>query len=162
MPRKTRTTIDLNEYGLNLHAQLTTVWELSRQCVMKAQKRQKTSCDRGAKDPVFREGERVFLHKPSEKTGEARKLAIAFHGPYRLVDVGTNTASIVRVDLPEEESIEESLHVLLCPDYDDVQRKLNMSFSHRTLEGKDVSKLDIFESSGQRLKKLRTWQRQTS
>ena len=53
------------------------------------------SDDRGAKDTVFREGERLFLHKPSEKTGEARKLARSFHGPYRLVEVGTNTAKIV-------------------------------------------------------------------
>ena len=113
----TRTTIDLKEYGLNLHARLTTAWELARQCVTKAQKWQKTSYDRGAKDPVFREGECVFLHKPSEKTGEARKLARSFHGPYRLVEVGTNTARIVRVDRLEEESLHVSLSRLrLCPE----------------------------------------------
>ena len=116
-PRKTLTTIDLKEYGLNLHARLTTAWKLARQCVTKAQKRQKTSYDRGAKDPVFREGERVFLHKPSEKTGEARKLARSFHGPYKLVEVGTNTARIVRVDRPEEESLHVSLSRLRrCPE----------------------------------------------
>ena len=37
-PHKTRTTVGLKEYGLNLHARLTTAWELARQCVTKAQK----------------------------------------------------------------------------------------------------------------------------
>ena len=66
--------------------------------------------------PVFREGERVFLFKLAEVTGERRKLARPFHGPYRLVEVGPNTAKIRRVDRPEEEPILVSLDRLRkCP-----------------------------------------------
>ena len=43
-------------------------------------------------------GERVFLFKPAEKTGERRKFARPFHGPYRIMEVGENTAKIRRVD----------------------------------------------------------------
>ena len=68
-PQKTRTTIHLKEYGLNLHARLTTAWELAWQCVTKAQKWQKTSYDRGAKDPVFREGERLQTGRGGDEHG---------------------------------------------------------------------------------------------
>ena len=66
--------------------------------------------------PPFREGERVFLLKPSEQTGEARKFARPFHGPYRLREMQTNTAKIVRVDQPAEEPLLVSLSRLRrCP-----------------------------------------------
>ena len=115
-PKKTPTTVDLKEYGLGLHARLVTAWALARSHVSKAQRRQKMAYDRGTKQPPFREGERVFLHKPAEQTGEARKLARPFHGPYRLLEVGPNTAKITPVNRPEEEPLLVSLARLRrCP-----------------------------------------------
>ena len=61
------------------------------------------------KTPPFREGERVFLLKPSKQTGEARKFARPFHGPYQLMEMQTNTAKIVRVRRPAEEPLLVSL-----------------------------------------------------
>ena len=68
----------------------------------KAQKRQKVN-DKKSHSSDFVVGERVFLFKPAEKTGESRKLARPFHGPYRVIKLGTNTARIHRVDKPWEE-----------------------------------------------------------
>ena len=99
-PKKTRTTQNLKEYGLDLHQKMTDAWDLARQSIGRAQRRQKDMHDKNARTPTFREGERVFLFKPAEKTGEARKFARPFHGPYR---VGPNTAKIRRVDRPQEE-----------------------------------------------------------
>ena len=45
----------------------------------------------------------MFLYKPVEKTKEAQKLVCPFHGPYRITELGTNTATIARVDRPEGE-----------------------------------------------------------
>ena len=95
-PAKTRTTVDLREYGIELHDKMST----ARQALKWAQKRQEDHYDRSTTTLLFREGERVFLYKPMEKTGEARKLARAFHGPYRVREMGDNTASIVWVDRP--------------------------------------------------------------
>ena len=44
----------------------------------------------------------MFLFKLVEKTGEARKLARPFH---RIVELDTNTATILRVDRPEAEPL---------------------------------------------------------
>ena len=50
-------------------------------------------------------GEHLFLYKPAEKTGESRKLERPFHGPYRVLELDTNTFRIRRVDKPHEEPI---------------------------------------------------------
>jgi hypothetical protein len=68
-----------------------------------AQKQQKNHYDKKSTSVPFRPGERVFLYKPVEKTGEARKLARPFYGPYRIVDMDSNTATTTRIDRPEEE-----------------------------------------------------------
>lgn len=108
--------VDLKEYGLDLYAKMTEAWEMARQHIGHAQKRQKATYDWKSHVPMFREGERVFLFKPAEVTGERRKLARPFHGPYRLLEVGPNTAKIRRVDRPEEEPILVSLDRLRkCP-----------------------------------------------
>ena len=77
--RKNRMTTDLHEYGIELHEKMATAWELVRRCIGRAQKRQKDYYDKRSTSTPFRAGERVFLYKPAEKTGEARKLARPFH-----------------------------------------------------------------------------------
>ena len=58
----------------------------------------------------------MFLYKPADTTGEGRKFARPFHGPYRLMELGANTAKIRRVDRPEEEPVLVSIDRLRrCP-----------------------------------------------
>ena len=47
----------------------------------------------------------MFLFKSAEKSGQGRKFARPFHGPYRIVEMDNNTAKIRRVDQPQMEPI---------------------------------------------------------
>lgn len=87
---QTRSQLDLKEYGSDLVRKLGGAWDSARACIKRAQKCQKKVYDRKVRCPDFAVGGRVFLLKPSEKTGKARKLARAFHGPYCVTEVLTN------------------------------------------------------------------------
>ena len=97
--------MNLKEYGAQLAGNMSEAWELARGCVRKAQKRQKEYYDRRVQPPTFGVGDRVFLFKPADKTGPARKFARAYHGPYRVLEMDTNTARIRPVDRPEDDAI---------------------------------------------------------
>ena len=103
--QQTRVTMDLHEYGVELYTKMANAWELARKFIGQAQRHQKANYDKKATDVPFRSGERVFLYKLAEKTGEARKLARPFHGPYRISEMDNNTATIFRVDRPEQEPL---------------------------------------------------------
>ena len=45
-PRKTRTTLNLQEYGIELHSRMSEAWELACKNISRAQKRQKQNYDR--------------------------------------------------------------------------------------------------------------------
>ena len=95
---------------------MSEAWELARFSVGKAQSRQKQYYDQRKRLPTFGVGDRAFLFKPAEKTGEARKLARPYHGHFRVVEIDTNTAKIRRVDRPQEEPILVALDRLRkCP-----------------------------------------------
>ena len=112
-PKKTRTTLYLREYGIELHARMSEAWESARK---NAHKRQKQNYDWRCRLPRFQEGERAFLFKPSDKSGPVRKFARPFLRPYRIVDLESNTAKIRRVDRPREEPILVALERLQkCP-----------------------------------------------
>ena len=95
---KTRGTTDLHEYGIDFHENLATAWELACKCVGQAQKWQKNHYDKKSTAVPFRSRERVFLYKAAKKTGDARKLACPFQGPYRIADMDSNTATMYRLD----------------------------------------------------------------
>ena len=108
---------DLKEFGAEMATKMSQAWELARQSVGKAQKRQKAFYDKKAREPNFTTGERVFLLKPSETTGASRKFARPFHGPYRITSVEANNACVRRVDRPQDEPILVALQRLRrCPD----------------------------------------------
>ena len=67
----------------------------------------------------FRKGERVFLYKPAEKSGQARKFTRPFHGPYWIVEIDSSTAQICRVDEPDG-----SPFLLLWRGFSGVQKRL--------------------------------------
>ena len=104
-PVKAQKVLDLKEYGAELQAKMVDAWECARRNVTKAQRKQKQFYDQKSWPGRFTMGERVFLFKPAEKMGERRKFARPFHGPYRIMEVGENTAKIRRVDQPEDEPI---------------------------------------------------------
>ena len=115
-PPKARSIVGLQEYGSEIANKMSDAWELVRQCIGKAQKSQKTFYDRRSRLAKFRVGDRVFLFKPSTKTGETRKFARPFHGPYRILELGVNTAKIRRVDRPQDEPLLVALDRLQqCP-----------------------------------------------
>ena len=114
-PVKTKKIVDLREYGVELASSMSEVWELAQHCIGKAQKRQEYYDQRG-RLPNFQAGKRVFLFKLADKTGEARKFARLYHGPFRIIDLDVHTARIRRVDKPEEEAILVALDRLRrCP-----------------------------------------------
>ena len=87
----------------------------------KAQKQQKKTYDQHARPPNFTVGERVFLFKPTKRTGEKCKLARAYHGPYWVIKlciyVTSNNAHIKRMNRPEDDLLLVALSRLKrCPD----------------------------------------------
>jgi hypothetical protein len=66
---------------------MAITWELARKCIGQAQRHQKVTYNQKGTDVPFRPGERVFLYKPVENTED------------------NNTATIFRVDRPEQEPL---------------------------------------------------------
>ena len=111
---KAKRLVGLHEYGSEMEIKMSEAWGLARQCIGKAQKSQKQYYDRKCRLPNFKVGER---YKPAEKTGEARKFARPYHGPFRILELDVNTARIRRVDRPQDEPILVALDRLRrCPD----------------------------------------------
>ena len=94
--RRRRQQVNLHEYGVYVADKLSEAWDLAKRNIKKAQKQQKKTYDQHARPPNFTVGERVFLFKPAERTGEKRKLARAYHGPYRVIKLTSNNAHIRR------------------------------------------------------------------
>ena len=109
--------VSKHEYGVYAADKLSEAWDLAKRNIKKAQKQQKKTYDQRARPPNFTVGERVFLFKPAERTGEKRKLARAYHGPYRVIKLTSNNAHIRRVDKPEDDLLLVALDRLKrCPD----------------------------------------------
>ena len=62
-PTKDQMVTDLKEYGTDLYTKLSEAWELARECIGKAQRRQKAGYDKRSKEPRFSVSDRVFLLK---------------------------------------------------------------------------------------------------
>ena len=97
--------VQLQQYREELTTWQAGAWEPAIEAIRKAQKRQKIYYDRKSRLPNFTVGNRVFQFKPAEKTGKACKFTRHFHGPYRVLELDTNTARIRSVDKPQQESI---------------------------------------------------------
>ena len=108
--------MDLHEYGIYVADKLAEAWDLAQKNIKKAQRQQKKTYDRHARPLNFAVGERVFLFKPAERTGENRKLARAYHGPYRVIQLTPNNAHIRRTVKPEGELLLVAINRLRrCP-----------------------------------------------
>ncbi len=96
---------------------LTSVWNIARWEIGRAQKKQKTQYDRKTKTPHYRVGDRVMVFMPHVAKSKDRKLALPHHDPFRIVNVTSNDLSVCQVDHPDEEPILVSMdRVTLCPE----------------------------------------------
>ena len=80
-PSKAKKLIGLQEYGCELTAKMSEAWEIAKQCVRKAQKRQKQLYDSKCRLPNFKIGDQVFLLKP------ARRLVKLVNSPVHTMDL---------------------------------------------------------------------------
>ena len=81
----TRAPIDVDTYKGEVFKNIQEAWQLARENIKKAQRRQKMYYDRQTRKPTFHVGDRVFLFTPSAKSGSAYKFALPNKGPYRVV-----------------------------------------------------------------------------
>ena len=109
--------MDCDDYKVELVRGLSEAWELARSEVSKAQHRQKQQYDKKAKAVDYRQGDRVMAFMLQETSGKDRKLALPYHGPYRVVEVWPNCLLVRLVDRPQEELIlVSSQRVVECSD----------------------------------------------
>lgn len=100
-----RCYLDADDYKSELVLNLSEAWERAQQNVRKAQKKQRKQHDKRVRMPKFAVGDRVFVYKPSAKTGKAYKFAKPFHGPYRILVLYEGGADVTLVDRPREAPI---------------------------------------------------------
>ena len=82
--------IDIEDYRTKLTVGLTESWKQARQNVRKAQTNQKKYYDQHSIEVDFKVGERVMVYMPQEAQGKNRKLALPYHGPYRIATGSTD------------------------------------------------------------------------
>ena len=109
--------VDIDDYKLDLVTGLTESWKIARTNIARAQKHQKTYYDKKAKKPQHVVGGRVMVYMPYEDQGKNRKMALPYHGPYRIIEVRPNNCVLVRpVDKPDDQPIFVSMdRIVSCP-----------------------------------------------
>lgn len=108
--------MSINDYKSEVAQDLQSAWEVARQNVEKAQKRQKKYYDRHAREVTYKVGQRVFLYTPSAKSGQSYKFALPYKGPFRILGVKDNVAEIQNIDQPTAEVLRVALSRLRhCP-----------------------------------------------
>ena len=108
--------VDIEDYRTELTVGLTESWKQAKQNVCKAQTKQKKYYDHHSKEIEFKIGERVMVYMPQEAQGKDRKLALPYHGPYRILEVQTNCLLVRPVDKPDMQAILVSMdRVVRCP-----------------------------------------------
>ena len=108
--------LDVGDYRTELVIGLSTAWDMARKSIEKVQSKQKFQYDKKAKVPSYKISDRVMVYIPHEATGKDRKLALPYHGPYRIIDIRTNCLLLRSVDKPDEQPILVNMdHVSPCP-----------------------------------------------
>ena len=114
--KRTPYQVDVDDYRSELVHGLSEAWRIAKDSVAKAQKRQKRAYDRHSRPKTFREGDRVMVYMPVERTGKNRKLSRPYFGPYRVLEVHPNGLTVRPVDRPNEQSIRVNQdRVTVCP-----------------------------------------------
>jgi hypothetical protein len=100
-----RTLVNIANYREEVLRNMRMAWDLAKENIKKAQKKQKTNYDRHSREPTFGVGDRVFLHAPSARSGPAYKFSLPYKGPYRVVDMADNVASLQLIGQSESEAV---------------------------------------------------------
>ena len=100
----------MDTYKVEITERMSPSWMLVQEYVHKAQKEQKTQHDRHAKDPSFREGDRVYVHMPADCLGKAYKFARPFKGPYQIIRLFANGAEVRLISKPQAGTIRVALN----------------------------------------------------
>ena len=108
--------LEVDDYKAELVAGLTESWHIARTSITKAQAQQKKYYDRHAKEPKVQTSDRVMVFMPQETKTKNHKLALPYHGPFRVLELRGNCVLVRPVDKPDEHPILVSLdRVTLCP-----------------------------------------------
>ena len=97
---------------------LSAAWKIAKGEIeiAKAQKRQKVQYDKRSRSEGYCVGGRVMVFMPQEAQGKGRKLALPYHGPYRILEVRSNCLLVRPVDHPNDQPILASMdRVVGCP-----------------------------------------------
>ena len=107
--------VDIDDYKVDLLANLSLAWRLAAENIQAAQNRQKKYYDRSANEINLKVGDRVMVYMPSELRGEEHKLRRPFHGPYRVLNITETNAEVRLVDSPTDDPIFVNLNrIRLC------------------------------------------------
>ena len=116
-PAPLRSKVDVAYYRCEVLQKMQEALDSARGNIKKAQKRQKLFYDWRSQTPTFRVGDRVFLHVPSDRSGQAYKFALPFKGPYRITEVTDNVADIILIGSHAVEPLRVSISRLHhCPE----------------------------------------------
>ena len=96
---------------------MSVAWELARNYIATAQKRQKTQHDKQVKNDNFAVGDRVFVYMPALKSSPSHKLAHPFKGPFFIREIFPNGAQVVPMQSPRSNGLRVALNRLRrCPE----------------------------------------------
>ena len=108
--------LDVGDYKTELVTGLTHCWDIARKSITKAQAHQKKYYDRHVKTSTIQTGDRVMVFMPQETKTKEHKLALPYHGPFRVLEAQGNCVLVRPVDRPDDKSILVSLdRITLCP-----------------------------------------------
>ncbi len=90
--------VDMEDYRTELTVGLTESWKQARQKIQRAQAKQKKYYDQHPRSRKvnYQIGGRVMVYMPQDTQGKNRKLALPYHGPYRILEVEPNCLVVVR------------------------------------------------------------------
>ena len=97
--------VDLEDYRTELTTGLSEAWTTAQQQVKAAQAKQKYQYDKRSKESKYQPGDRVMVLMPQEQTGKNRKLALPYHGPYRVLEALPCGLKLRPVDQPTAQPI---------------------------------------------------------
>ena len=107
--------VDIDDYKSELMVNLSQAWKTARDNIKVAQANQQTQYNKKSRDVNLKVGDRVMVLMPMETTGDRRKLARPFHGPFRVLALTPTNAEVRLVDDPKAASIFVALdRVRLC------------------------------------------------
>ena len=108
---------NVEKYREELITSLSSARELAAQSIRQAQKRYKGNYDKKAIHKDYRIGEWVLVKFPADETGRMRKLARAWHGPYRVLRTNEPDITVEKVYRSQDGTIQvHKTRVTPCPD----------------------------------------------